>query len=55
MPSDGIVVYYDSSPDLSHIISLFSDFIFATIKQPIVAYPIPHDADVIISETIMVS
>lgn len=41
MPTDDITVYYDTTPELAKIMTDFSDFIFSTIKQPLVPYPVP--------------
>ena len=41
MPTDDITVYYDTTPELGKVITEFSDFIFSTIKQPLVPYPVP--------------
>ncbi|KAL8620374.1 hypothetical protein ACOMHN_012999 [Nucella lapillus] len=51
MPSDEIVVYYQASGDLGKIIQKFSDFIFATTKQPLKPYPVPPSENIIIAET----
>lgn len=51
MPSDDIVVYYKASKELERITQQFSDFIFATIKQPLKPYPVPPSENVIITET----
>lgn len=54
MPQDEIVVYYKASAELERIIKEFSDFILATIKQPLKPYPVPPAENVIISENMPV-
>ncbi|XP_076447900.1 isoleucine--tRNA ligase, cytoplasmic-like [Babylonia areolata] len=51
MPSDDIVVYYQASGDLGRIVQQFSDFILATIKQPLKPYPVPPSDNIIIAES----
>ncbi|XP_053378371.1 isoleucine--tRNA ligase, cytoplasmic-like [Mercenaria mercenaria] len=48
MPTDDITVYYDTTPELGKIITNFSDFIFSTIKQPLVPYPVPPGQKVLV-------
>ena len=55
MPSDDIVVYYQASAELGRIIEQFSDFIFATIKQPLKPYPVAPGENVIIADSMPVS
>ncbi|XP_006631076.2 isoleucine--tRNA ligase, cytoplasmic isoform X1 [Lepisosteus oculatus] len=53
VPSDDIVVYYNSQPAseyLEKVIQAHTEFILATIKAPLKAYPVPKNASVIVQE-----
>lgn len=49
-PSDEIKIYYDTSETIKKIAADFKDFIWATVKQPMVPGTPPDTADVLISE-----
>jgi len=48
---DDITIYYKAPENLHKIISSFSEFIYATIKQPMKQHPVPNDANIIIKDT----
>ncbi|XP_061639689.1 isoleucine--tRNA ligase, cytoplasmic [Phyllopteryx taeniolatus] len=53
VPSDEITVYYRCQPDrdyLGSVIQAHTDFILATTKAPLLPYPVPKSAGVIIQE-----
>uniref|UniRef100_A0A0B7BCJ2 Isoleucine--tRNA ligase, cytoplasmic n=1 Tax=Arion vulgaris TaxID=1028688 RepID=A0A0B7BCJ2_9EUPU len=50
VPTDNIEVYYKADAKLAKIIVDFNDFITSTVKQPLKAYPVPKQADVVIME-----
>ncbi|XP_051931486.1 isoleucine--tRNA ligase, cytoplasmic [Hippocampus zosterae] len=53
VPSDEITVYYRCQPDgeyLGSVIQAHTDFILATTKAPLLPYPVPKGAGVIIQE-----
>ena len=50
VPSDQITVYYQTSDNMAKIIQTYSDFIFATIKQPLQPFPVKQGADIIVQE-----
>lgn len=50
VPTDKITVYFNTSSELSAVITQFADFIFDTIKQPLLPYPVPNGAKVIVTE-----
>jgi len=50
-PADDITLYYKTTPGLAKIAVEYNDFIFSTIKQPLVPYPIANGAPVIIKES----
>ena len=54
-PSDDITVYYKTSGGLAKVVPEYSEFIFGTIKQPLVPYPVPAGAEVITKENAKVS
>nr|XP_061813805.1 isoleucine--tRNA ligase, cytoplasmic-like isoform X1 [Nerophis lumbriciformis] len=53
VPSDEITVYYRCQPDgeyLGSVIQAHTDFILATTKAPLLPYPVPKRATIIIEE-----
>lgn len=51
MPMDEVTVYYNATGSLTRVIPEYSDFIFATIKQPLSRFPVPSTGiEVIIKE-----
>nr|XP_057911034.1 isoleucine--tRNA ligase, cytoplasmic [Doryrhamphus excisus] len=53
VPSDEITVYYRCQPEgeyLDSVIKAHTEFILATTKAPLVSYPVPKTAGIIISE-----
>uniref|UniRef100_A0A669BB44 Isoleucine--tRNA ligase, cytoplasmic n=1 Tax=Oreochromis niloticus TaxID=8128 RepID=A0A669BB44_ORENI len=53
VPSDEITVYYRSQPEgeyLDSVIKAHTDFILATTKAPLLPFPVPKTASVIIEE-----
>lgn len=53
VPSDEITVYYRSQPEgeyLDSVIKAHTDFILATTKAPLLPFPVPKTASVIIDE-----
>uniref|UniRef100_A0A667ZSX0 Isoleucine--tRNA ligase, cytoplasmic n=1 Tax=Myripristis murdjan TaxID=586833 RepID=A0A667ZSX0_9TELE len=53
VPSDEITVYYQSQPAgeyLDSVIQAHTDFILATTKAPLLPYPVPKTAGVIVEE-----
>ncbi|XP_058487318.1 isoleucine--tRNA ligase, cytoplasmic [Solea solea] len=53
VPSDEITVYYHCQPEgeyLHSVIQAHTDFILATIKAPLLSFPVPNTASVIIQE-----
>lgn len=53
VPSDEITVYYRCQPEgeyLDSVIQAHNDFILATTKAPLLPYPVPKTASVIIEE-----
>ncbi|KAI4887053.1 hypothetical protein NFI96_016352 [Prochilodus magdalenae] len=53
VPSDEITVYYSSEPAgdyLDKVIQAHTDFILATTKAPLLPYPVPKNASVIVQE-----
>lgn len=53
VPSDEITVYYRSQPEgeyLASVIQAHTDFILATTKAPLLPFPVPKTASVIIEE-----
>ncbi|MBN3308685.1 SYIC protein, partial [Amia calva] len=53
VPSDEITVYYSCTPAteyLDKVVQAHTEFILATIKAPLKAYPVPKNASVIIQE-----
>uniref|UniRef100_A0AAQ5Y562 Isoleucine--tRNA ligase, cytoplasmic n=1 Tax=Amphiprion ocellaris TaxID=80972 RepID=A0AAQ5Y562_AMPOC len=54
VPSDEITVYYRCKPEgeyLDSVIQAHTDFILATTKAPLLPFPVPKTASVIIEET----
>uniref|UniRef100_A0A1A7Y5T2 Isoleucine--tRNA ligase, cytoplasmic n=1 Tax=Iconisemion striatum TaxID=60296 RepID=A0A1A7Y5T2_9TELE len=54
VPSDEITVYYRCQPEgeyLASVIQAHTDFILATTKAPLLLFPLPDSASVIIEET----
>uniref|UniRef100_A0A8C6L740 Isoleucine--tRNA ligase, cytoplasmic n=1 Tax=Nothobranchius furzeri TaxID=105023 RepID=A0A8C6L740_NOTFU len=54
VPSDEITVYYRCRPEgeyLASVIQAHTDFILATTKAPLLLFPVPDTASVIIEET----
>ena len=53
VPSDEITVYYRCQPEgqyLGSVIHAHTDFILATTKAPMMPFPVPKNATVIIEE-----
>lgn len=53
VPTDEITIYYQASPQgqyLQSVIEQHTDFILATVKSPLLPYPVPSSANVIIKE-----
>jgi len=54
MPSDDITIFYKTAGNLARIIPDYYDFIFATIKQPMITFtsspPSGSDIDFIVSD-----
>ena len=53
MPSDEITVHYRCQPEgeyLDSVIEAHTDFILATTKAPLLPFPVPKTASVIIEE-----
>lgn len=53
VPSDEITVYYRCLPEgeyLGSVVQAHTDFILATTKAPLLPYPVPNTASVIIEE-----
>ena len=53
VPSDEITVYYRCQPEGEHldsVIEAHTDFILATTKAPLLPFPVPKTAGVIIEE-----
>lgn len=53
VPSDEITVYYRCQPEgeyLDSVIQAHTDFILATTKAPLLPFPVPKTASVIIEE-----
>ncbi|PIO28299.1 hypothetical protein AB205_0096610 [Aquarana catesbeiana] len=58
VPTDEITIYYQASPQgqyLQSVIEQHTDFILATVKSPLLPYPVPSSANVIIKEKTQVS
>ena len=53
-PSDDITVYYQTSGNLARIIPEYKEFIFNTIKQPLLPYPVPSHTELIVQEKMKV-
>lgn len=52
VPADEITVFYKTSGALARVIPAYSDFIFATIKQPMMVFAVPPaGCHVIVAET----
>ncbi|KAF6738823.1 Isoleucine--tRNA ligase, cytoplasmic [Oryzias melastigma] len=54
VPSDEITVYYRCQPEgeyLASVIQAHTDFILGTTKAPLLPYPVPKSASIIIAET----
>ncbi|KAK3601599.1 hypothetical protein CHS0354_027846 [Potamilus streckersoni] len=54
VPTDNITVYYHAPKELGDIIVNFGDFIYSTIKQPLVPYPVPKGVPVIVQESLKI-
>lgn len=57
MPSDEITVHYHCQPEgeyLASVIQAHTDFILGTTKAPLLPYPVPKSASIIIAETTQV-
>ncbi|XP_059150471.1 isoleucine--tRNA ligase, cytoplasmic-like [Physella acuta] len=50
IPTDNIEVYYKAAQKLVSIVEDFSEFINSTVKQPLKPYPVPDNAEVIITQ-----
>nr|DBA18306.1 TPA: hypothetical protein GDO54_016571 [Pyxicephalus adspersus] len=53
VPTDEITIYYHTSPPghyLQSVIEHHTDFILATVKSPLLPYPVPSSASIIIKE-----
>ena len=56
VPTDDITIYYEASGELQRICTELSDFIFDTVKQPMVSpFPTSGTHDAILTETAKVS